>query len=92
MVVKNDNGSVTPEMQGEFLKRYAHLEGVKYEKGVAVKYYTYEYPDGAPVSKGMSNCGFKVIEYNGKTVQVTKIGLEEAKTLAGAINLKFGGF
>ena len=92
MVVKNDNGAITPEMQGEFLKKYAHLEGVKYEKGVAVKYYTYEYPDGVPVPKGMSNCGFKVVEYNGKAVQVTKIGLEEAKTLAGVINLKFGGF
>lgn len=92
MVVENNNGSVTPEMQGEFLKRYAHLEGIKYDKGVAVKYYTYEYPDGVPVPKGMSNCGFKVIECNGKAVQVTKIGLEEAKTMAGAINLKFGGF
>lgn len=92
MVVLNNNGAITPEMQGEFLKRYAHLEGVSCESGVTVKYYTYEYPDGVPVPKGMSNCGFKVVEYNGKTVQVTKIGLEEAKTLASAINLKFGGF
>lgn len=92
MVVKNDNGAITPEMQGEFLKRYAHLEGVKCESGVTVKYYTYEYPDGTPIPKGLGNCGFKVVEYNGKTVQVTKIGLDEAKTMAKCINIKFGGF
>lgn len=85
------NGVVTPEMQHEYLKRWAHLEGEKIEpSGVSVKYFTVN--DGVPIPKQLLDAGFKVICYNGKAVQVNRITKDEAKTMASCLKLSFGGF
>lgn len=89
-----DNGAVTPKAQGEFLKRYAHFEGID-DGEMSIKYYTLDLSDGVPVSKNLRDklpAGFKVYEHNGEVVQVQRIGFDEAKTLAECTKLKFGGF
>lgn len=86
--------SVTPEIKAEFLKKYAHLEGEDNQQiSVVIKYYTFD-PDKAfeKHPKRMEKSGFKVIYYNGNPVQVEKIGIEEAKTMAKCSKLKFGDF
>ena len=77
-VTYNDGGSVTPEMQAEFLSRYAHLEGIT-DDGIT-KYYSY--PE--------TGKGFKVTFFNGKAVQVTRMSIDEVKTMVACSKLKFG--
>ena len=72
----SEGGSVTPEMQYEFLKRYAHFEGTVGED----KYFTYV---------GMGK-GFCVKFADGKPVQVIKMTEREAKTMVICDRLKFG--
>lgn len=74
------NGSVTPEAQGEYLKKHAHLIGVVGEEHNYVQVYTYE------------GFGFKVYYANDHVVQVDKIGEEEAKIYLACSNVKFGEF
>lgn len=89
----DNTSAITPAMQGEFLKKYAHLEGESVENvKLTIKYYTYESINGAPVCHGLANAGFKVIEYDGKAIQVTKMGADEARLLGKNTKLQFGGF
>jgi hypothetical protein len=74
------NGSVTPEAQGEYLRKHAHLIGVVGEEHNYVQVYTYE------------GFGFKVYYANDHVVQVDKIGEEEAKIYLACSNVKFGEF
>lgn len=74
------NGSVTPEAQGEYLKKNGHLLGIVGEEPNYVKVYTYE------------GFGFKVYYVNEHVVQVDKIGEEEAKIYLACSNVKFGEF
>lgn len=90
---KNQSSAITPEIQGEFLKKYAHLEGENVENvSLTIKYYTYTSIDGAPVCIGLRDAGFKVIEYDGKAIQVVKMGADEARLLGKNTKLQFGGF
>ena len=75
-VTYSEGGSVTPEMQYEFLKRYAHFEGAVGDD----KYYSYE----------ETGKGFCVKFVNGKPVQVIKMSANEAKTMVACSKLKFG--
>ena len=89
----DNTSAVTPAMQGEFLKKYAHLEGESTENvTLTLKYYTSTTIDGAPVCHGLKDAGFKVIEYDGKAIQVIKIGSDEARLLGKNTKLQFGGF
>ena len=80
-----DEGIITPEVQAEFLKKYAHLIGIIGED----KYYVY---DHKPVSHELSDKAFRVIHVNGKPVQIIKMSKEEAETLVKCSNLKLGDF
>lgn len=79
----SNGGSVTPEMQAEFLSRYAHLEGI-----VGNDWY-YTYDNVVPFNR-IRGKGFKVTVVDGKAVQVTKMTSEEAKTMVACSKLKFG--
>ena len=75
-----DGGAVTPESQGEFLKKNGHLLGIVGEEPNYIKVYTY------------NGFGFKVFYANNHVVQVNKIGEEEAKVYLACSNIKFGEF
>lgn len=78
---RSDGGAVTPEMQYEWLKKYAHLEGIVGNS----KYFVYNIATGLDV-------GFQVIVVDGKPVQVMKMTKDEAKTIVACSKLKFGDF
>ena len=82
----NNGGSITPEMQAAFLSKYAHLEGIVGDD----KYYSYETSAPSKNIKSINGKAFKVTYVNGKAVQVTKMTIEEAKTMVACGNLKFG--
>jgi hypothetical protein len=88
----NHDGIITPEIQAEFLSKFAHLEGETIgQANIIVKYYTVQYdPALKPYPKNWKESGFKVIYYDGHPVQVERIGVEEAKTMAKCSKLKFG--
>lgn len=75
-----NGGTVTPEAQGEFLKKKGHLLGIVGEEPNYIKVYTY------------NGFGFKVFYANNHVIQVNKIGEEEAKIYLACSNIKFGEF
>ena len=84
-MTSSDGGAITPEMQAEFLAKYAHLIGIVGTD----KYYAYEH--NASGNK-LSDKAFRVIFVDGKPVQVIKMSKKEAETMVKCSNLKFGDF
>lgn len=82
-----DGGTITPEVQAEFLKKYAHLIGVVGED----KYYVYD-TEALAKNVKVKDKAFKVIHVDGKPVQVITMKKEEAETIVKCSNLKFGDF
>lgn len=76
----NHDGVITPQAQAEHLKKNGHLEGESTNGINVVKYYT------------MGDSGYRVLMYNGKAIQVTKMTAEEAALMAKTSMLRFGGF
>lgn len=80
-----DGGAVTPEMQAQWLAKWAHLIG----QVDGDKYYVY---DSEPVANELKDVAFRVIFADGKPVQVMKMEKKAAETIVGNANLKFGDF
>ena len=76
----NHDGVITPETQAEFLKKYGHLEEESTNYVTVSKYYT------------LGENGYRVLFYDKKPIQVTKMKAKEAKVMAESALLKFGGF
>ena len=85
-VTYSAGGYVTPEMQAEFLSRYAHLEVIVGDD----QYYSYETPAPSKNIKGINGKAFKVTYVNGKAIQVTKMTVDEARKIIECSKLKFG--
>ena len=74
------NGYVTPEQQGNFLRKYGHLEVILKDAMVTSKYYIYE------------GVGFKVMCVDDKIVQINRMDADEVKRIASCSKVKFGDF
>ena len=85
---KVDGGAITPEMQAEFLAKYAHLIGIVGND----KYYVYDTPALSKTIEWTLDKAFKVITIDGKAVQVVTMSKKEAETMVKCSNLKFGDF
>lgn len=92
--MNRDNASVTPQLQAEFLEKFAHCIGVTSDPNsiITEKYFMYNvntsygYPQN---NTCLDNVGFRVIYNNGEAVQVIKHTAEEIKIMAKCNNLDF---
>ena len=79
---------ITPEMQAEFLDKYATLLGIVEND----KYYVYEIEAPAHGLEQMKDKAFRVTFINGKPVLVITLARDIAETIINCYKLKFGDF
>lgn len=92
--MSRDNASVTPQVQADFLEKFAHCIGVTNNTNspITEKYFvynvnaSYSYPQNITC---LDNVGFRVIYNNGEAVQVIKHTAEEIKIMAKCNNPNF---
>ena len=92
--MNRNNASITPQVQANFLEKYAHCIGVTYDQNSSLKekFFVYNANTSNNCPRNITcldNVGFRVLYSNSEAVQVIKHTAEEIKTMAKCSNLNF---
>lgn len=87
--MNRDSASVIPQMQADFLEKFAHCLGIVNRPPETEKFFIYDI-NPHDMSYEIENIGFRVLYVDGKAVQVFKHTADEVKRMAACSGLKFG--